>query len=208
MLLKLKSVLAALAALAALTCSGWAMAQQNVEGDPARGRVLGETCLGCHAVASYRNAYPSFRVPKLAGQKAAYIVTALTAYRDGTRSHPTMHSQTVPLGEQEIADLAAWLSQAGNAVDDVDAQTPGLPESAVACIACHGTVGASMLPVPPVLSGQHRDYLAYALGQYQEQARGMVIMNSFAAGLTREQIDEITRFYSSREGLDTLDETQ
>ena len=112
------------------------------------------------------------------------------------------------LARAEAAMEAVARVAATDAVDDVDAQTPGLPEAAVACIACHGTVGANMLPVPPVLSGQHRDYLVHALGQYQAQERGMVVMNSFAAGLTQEQIEQITRFYSSREGLDTLDENQ
>ena len=208
MLSKPKSVLAALAALAAIACSPLATAQDTPAGDPDRGRQLGLTCLGCHGIEGYRNAYPSFRVPKLGGQKAAYVVNALTAYREGTRPHPTMRAQAGSLDDQEIADIAAWVAQAGSAQDDVDAQTPGLPEAAVACVACHGTAGANIMPAPPVLSGQHRDYLEHALSQYKAQERGMTVMNSFAAGLTPEQIELITTFYSSREGLDTLGEVQ
>ena len=47
------------------------------EGDPEAGRELGYTCLGCHGIEGYRNAYPSYRVPKLGGQNpdlAAKIV--------------------------------------------------------------------------------------------------------------------------------------
>lgn len=208
MQLKPKSVLAALAALAALACSPLATAQDAPQGDPDRGRQLGLTCLGCHGIEGYRNAYPSFRVPKLGGQKAAYVANALTAYREGTRPHPTMNAQAGSLSDQDIADIAAWVAGAGSAQDDVDAQAPGLPEAAVACVACHGTAGASIVPAPPVLSGQHRDYLAHALSQYKAQGRGMTVMNSFAAGLTPEQVELITKFYSSREGLDTLGEVQ
>ena len=46
------------------------------EGDPRAGKPLAYTCLGCHGIEGYRNAYPSYRVPKLGGQKAAYLVAA------------------------------------------------------------------------------------------------------------------------------------
>jgi cytochrome c553 len=207
-----KSVAAALAAFAFLACSTWAAAQSQskgeARGDPERGRERGLTCLGCHGIEGYRNAYPSYRVPKLGGQKAPYVEAALKAYRDGTRPHPTMQAQGSSLSDRDIADIAAWVTQAATAADGVDAQTAGLPEAAVACVACHGTAGANITPAPPVLSGQYRDYLVHALAQYREQARGMTVMNSFAAGLTEAQIEQITAFYSSREGLDTLDQEQ
>ena len=47
------------------------------EGDAAEGEKLGFTCRGCHGIEGYRNAYPSFRVPRLGGQKADYLRAAL-----------------------------------------------------------------------------------------------------------------------------------
>ena len=79
----------------------------NAEGDAASGKELAYTCLGCHGIEGYRNAYPSYRVPKLGGQKAGYIEIALRGYRDGTRDHPTMVAQGQSLSDQDIADLAA-----------------------------------------------------------------------------------------------------
>ncbi len=76
------------------------------DGDAARGETLGYTCLGCHGVVGYRNAYPSYRVPKLGGQKAAYLVVALQGYRAGARSHPTMVAQASSLTDQQIDDVA------------------------------------------------------------------------------------------------------
>ena len=35
------------------------------DGNAEAGRELGYTCLGCHGIEGYRNAYPSYRVPKL-----------------------------------------------------------------------------------------------------------------------------------------------
>jgi cytochrome c553 len=47
-------------------------------------------------------------VPKISGQSARYIESALQAYRKGDRSHPTMRAISVSLSDQDIADLAAY----------------------------------------------------------------------------------------------------
>lgn len=80
------------------------------EGDAAQGRKLAETCLGCHAVDGYFNVYPSYHVPKLGGQNAKYIESALKAYKDGTRQHDTMHANASNLSDQDMADIAAFLA--------------------------------------------------------------------------------------------------
>jgi len=78
-------------------------------GDAQAGRDKATTCLGCHGIPDYHNVYPSYRVPKLGGQHAQYIVAALHEYRDGQRSHKTMHAQASSLSDQDIEDIAAWL---------------------------------------------------------------------------------------------------
>ena len=74
------------------------------------GRVLAYTCQGCHGITGYKNAYPSYRVPKIGGQSEQYLLQALTEYRNGKRRHPTMQAQSMSFSEQEIADLAVYLS--------------------------------------------------------------------------------------------------
>lgn len=74
------------------------------------GRTLAYTCQGCHGITGYKNAYPSYRVPKIGGQSAQYLAQALTEYREGKRKHPTMQAQSMSFSTQEIADLAAYLS--------------------------------------------------------------------------------------------------
>lgn len=87
----------------------------SAAGDVAAGKVKADTCMGCHGIVGYTNAYPTYRVPRLGGQHAAFLETALKAYRSGERTHPTMQAQAASMSDQDIADLAAWLSQAANA---------------------------------------------------------------------------------------------
>lgn len=194
--------------LAALMPAAFLPQTAQAEGDSEQGANLVATCLGCHGIEGYRNAYPSYRVPKLGGQRGAYLEAALKAYRDGTRPHPTMQAQGGSLTDQDIEDIVAWIGQAPAATDEVDAESIGDLEVATACVACHGTGGESVTPAPAVLSGQHADYLRHALNQYKEQERGNNVMNSFAAGLTEADIREIAAFYSSREGLHTLSDDE
>ena len=79
-------------------------------GDAAKGKQLTYTCQGCHGVTGYKNAYPNYHVPKIGGQTSQYLVNALSEYRTGKRKHPTMQAQAESFSEQDIADIAAFLS--------------------------------------------------------------------------------------------------
>jgi len=106
---KLLTALAA-AALAPI----WASAQTAVlAGDPQKGSQKVQMCQGCHGILGWRTAYPEvYHVPKIAGQHPAYIVAALKEYRAGQRKHPSMDAITASLSDQDMADLAAYYSQA------------------------------------------------------------------------------------------------
>lgn len=82
----------------------------TVVGDAEKGRMLTYTCQGCHGVEGYKNAYPNYHVPRIGGQSAEYLANALTEYQKGTRKHPTMQAQAQSFSEQDIADIAAFLS--------------------------------------------------------------------------------------------------
>ena len=79
-------------------------------GDVEQGRLKAQTCMGCHGAPGMRNAYPGYRVPKLGGQHADYIVAALTAYKKEQRSHPTMQAQAADLTDEDMANIAAYFS--------------------------------------------------------------------------------------------------
>lgn len=189
---------------AALLIGGAFLSQPAfAEGDPERGKALGYTCLGCHGIEGYRNAYPSYRVPKLGGQKETYLAIALRGYRDGSRKHPTMVAQASSLTDEQIDDLSAYLASIGSdTVEEGGTQGVSL-EAAAACAACHGQNGISMGPMWPTLAGQHEDYLVNALKQYRSGARNNAVMMPMAAALTDADIALLARYYSRLEGLET-----
>ena len=80
------------------------------EGNPLLGKKKSETCLGCHGVTGYSNVYPSYKVPKIGGQNKEYIVSALKAYKAGDRKHGTMQANSYRLSEDDMYDIAAYLS--------------------------------------------------------------------------------------------------
>lgn len=85
----------------------------HAAGDPEAGRYKAQTCLGCHGVSGYENVYPTYKVPKLGGQHAEYLVSALKAYAAGKRDHATMRAQARALSEQDMQDIAAYFASMG-----------------------------------------------------------------------------------------------
>jgi cytochrome c553 len=149
------------------------------DGDPEAGKVKAYTCTGCHGVPGYKNAYPMYKVPKIGGQTAPYIASALTAYQDGNRTHPTMRLQAESLTDTDISDISAWAaSLARGSLVDI---TGPVPEKVALCQTCHGEDGMGIEESYPVLAGQHKSYLVQALEQYRSGARKNAIMGGFAA---------------------------
>ncbi len=104
-------ILKALALTSAIS-SALLVASSATAGDPEAGKQKAETCLGCHGIPNYVNTYPTYHVPKLGGQHAEYIAAALKAYQQKERSHGTMHANAASLTDEDIADIAAYLSSA------------------------------------------------------------------------------------------------
>jgi len=81
--------------------------------DIARGAALAKThnCASCHGADFNKPIDPSY--PKLAGQHADYLTTALRAYKRGAgpngRVNPIMAALVQPLSNRDIADLGAYL---------------------------------------------------------------------------------------------------
>jgi cytochrome c553 len=90
--------------------AAFAAQAQPPAGSAEKGKQLTYTCQGCHGVTGYKNVYPTYNVPKITGQSEGYLANALTEYRKGTRKHPTMQAQAQSFSEQDIADIAAYLS--------------------------------------------------------------------------------------------------
>ena len=82
----------------------------SAAGDPVAGKLSAETCMGCHAIQGYFNVYPTYRVPMVGGQSVGYLESALKAYRDGGRQHPTMNANAAALSDDDIANIAAYFA--------------------------------------------------------------------------------------------------
>lgn len=83
-------------------------------GDAAAGETKTAMCKGCHGLPSWKTAFPEvYRVPKLGGQHAAYLVKAMQAYKTGERTHPSMTGIAAGLSDQDMADLAAYYASEG-----------------------------------------------------------------------------------------------
>ena len=184
-----------------------ALAQQpQPTGNAQRGATLASTCLGCHGIQGYRNAYPDYAVPRLAGQHPEYLTAALAEYRSGARQYPTMHLQALSLSDQDIADVAAYLASKPIEAASPASSTsqPEAPKAAAVCVSCHGPNGIGVTPMYPSLAGQHASYIARAIQEYQTGYRKNAIMNGLAASLKPEDITAIANYFSSlKPGLRT-----
>lgn len=107
--MKKLSILPHLAVTAALAFAGSAAQADEVKGNAAAGNAKVWLCVGCHSIPDYRADYPLvYKVPMIGGQNAAYIATALAAYKKGERKHPTMRSIAASLSDQDMADIGEY----------------------------------------------------------------------------------------------------
>lgn len=186
----------------ALSAAAFFATQAYASGDAARGEVLADTCMGCHGIPGYRNAYPSYRVPMLGGQHAEYLVIALNGYKAGQRQHPTMQAQATSLSEQDIQDLAAYFASYGEAeAGEPVAENSVGADKATVCAACHGPGGVSTATNWPVLAGQHKDYLQAALEQYQSGERQDPVMAGQVSNLSEDDIADLAAYFAAQSGL-------
>jgi cytochrome c553 len=147
---------------------------QEVEGDAGAGAKKIAMCIGCHGLPGYQSSFPVvYKVPKIAGQNAKYIVAALNGYKTGDRKHPSMRGVAGSLSDQDMADVAAYYEKLGkeagaSAVPETpDAPPPALKDKVAPCVACHGkNFNNTTDPANPRLAGQHADYLLVSLKAY------------------------------------------
>jgi cytochrome c553 len=147
---------------------------QDVKGDAGAGSKKVAMCIGCHGLPNYQASFPEvYKVPKIAGQNAKYIVAALNGYKSGDRKHPSMRGIAGSMSDQDMADVAAYYEALGKeggsptVPENPEAPPAALKDKVAACAACHGkNFNNTTDPANPRLAGQHADYLYAALKAY------------------------------------------
>lgn len=186
---------------------------QDVKGDAKAGEKKIAMCLGCHGISGYQASFPEiYKVPKISGQGAKYIASALTAYKKGDRKHPTMGGIALGLSDQDIADVAAYYEVGKAEVASAQGKANAGSAKALelikkgACISCHGENFSKPIdPSYPKIAGQHADYLFVALKAYKTQGnstwgRGNPIMGGVAKQFSNAEMKELANYIGSLPG--------
>lgn len=187
---------------------------QEIRGDATAGEKKNAMCIGCHGILGYHASFPEVhRVPKISGQNAKYIASALTAYKTGDRKHPTMRGIAETLSAQDIADLAAYYSSNGVDYNRVPlAKAEGGSEKAqelvarAGCISCHGDSFSKPVDLGyPKIAGQHADYLYVALKAYKTTGKDVIgranpVMGGVAKQFSNEELQVIADYVGSLPG--------
>ncbi len=106
----------ALRILAAVALAGAALSASAAENTKVTLQNKLAQCQGCHGIEGWKTGYPEvYHVPKLGGQKAAYIVNALKEYRTGARDFGTMHAMAMDLSDEDMKQLGDYFAGQGAA---------------------------------------------------------------------------------------------
>lgn len=210
-------------AVACVTVSAQA---QKVTGSVENGAKKTAMCVGCHGIIGYQASFPEIhKVPMIAGQSATFISSALAAYKNGDRKHPTMRAIADTLTEQDMADLAAYYAQLGMKDASPLPGTAKAPSDSVqalitrdkdnSCTKCHGANFSTPNDgTVPKLAGQHADYLTVALKSYKVDGHGIVgrsnaVMGGQAKKFSNAEIKELASYISGLPGdLKTVPESR
>lgn len=198
-----------------LALAGVSHMAQAQSAQPARSAIESKVamCIGCHGIKGYQASFPEiYKVPKIAGQGAKYIVAALTEYKKGERKHPTMRAIAASLSEQDMAEIAAYYEQLGQGGAVPPEQAAAAPADVAAlltkgaCTSCHGPNFSKPIDGSyPKLAGQHGDYLYVALKAYKTEGnpnvgRGNPIMGGQAKQFSLLELKTLANYIATLPG--------
>jgi cytochrome c553 len=153
-------------------------------------------CVKCHGEDGIGD---SPITPSLAGQDQAYMVSALRAYKDGSRDDDTMSPRAKKLDDVAMNALSAYY--AGLDPKPANIPRPLSPDEwGEKCDRCHGLNGNSTRPDAPALAAQRLDYLEAALSAYRSGARKSPEMTAMSSILTPDDIKGLAAHYARQKG--------
>lgn len=176
-------------------------------------RAVTQTCGRCHGRDGRGRGVAAF--PRLAGQRANYLLASLEAFASGRRPSGIMGPIAETLSRDERRELALYYAglpgPTASLVPEADRAaiergrriaSQGIPGQKVpSCADCHGPGGSRRNPNYPVLAGQYAGYVALQLHLFQQQHRGgspyAHLMRPVAARLTPDQMHDVAVYYAS-----------
>lgn len=200
--MKLLSSLTIFAAVAVTALPG--AAQNAIKPDLAKGEAsFAGVCAACHSPDG--NSLIPVN-PKLAQQHPQYIIKQLTEFKAGKRVNAVMNGMAAPLSEQDMVNIAYWVSgkkATPGAAKDKDLvllgeriYRGGIADRQIpACAGCHSPNGAGIPAQYPRLSGQHADYAIAQLTAFRDGVRqNSVQMTQVAAKLNDREIRAVADY--------------
>lgn len=166
-------------------------------------------CANCHGPEG-RGDNPL--VPRLAGQKAAYLEVQLKAFRAQKRDDPDAHEYmwgvASVLNDRIIEGLADYFSKQtpapGKPGDQalIDAgqqlfERGDTDHGVAACAACHKQ-DAQGLAVFPRLAGQHGQYLNRQMQAFRAKLRGSPVMHGVMRDMTDDEMRAVATYLQSK----------
>lgn len=162
------------------------------------GKAAAAPCAGCHGDGGITK-MPG--IPSLIGQEPKYLVSAMTAYKNGERKNDTMKAMVAPLTDANLDDIGLYfaLQRPGRAQTPASGDPAAGQALATPCAACHGVTGVSGNPSSPSLAGQDAQYLATALHAYKGDLRTNSTMKALTATLDDAAITNLAAFYAAQQ---------
>lgn len=184
------SVLIKVAVVLITFCSFNTLAESTIDV-----KTLSGKCIACHGQkgVSSNDAWPN-----LAGQKQAYLVKEITAFRDGVRSNALMSPMVEGLNDNEILALAEHFSSQVNTTKTDGKENIAGKHVRARCVSCHGMTGFTVNDLWPNLAGQKAGYLKNQLSAFKEGKRKSPIMEVIAKELTTQQINDVAQYFSQQ----------
>ena len=165
--------------------------QHPGKGNPENVKDMVGGCEGCHGAKGVSTS----KTPSLAGQDAAYLVSALLDYQNKSRGNSEMQNAVAELSKTDFSNLSTYFAS----------QTPVKPEVnplqtaqqlAEKCDRCHKTPEPNpKLPVPRI-AGQSEAYLLKSINDYKTKARDQSTMYAMLDVLTNWEVAQIANYYA------------
>ena len=178
-----------------------------VAADAAAGqtKMIEGGCVGCHMMDG-NSVVDQF--PKIAGQHEQYIIKQLNEFKTMVRKNDLMFGMSVGLTDEDIANLAAFLSTQAATASPANESIVALGKDIYnggnistgvpACMGCHGPNGSGNPTAKyPALVGQFPAYTAAQLKAFRDGSRSNdmnKMMRSIAVRMTDAEIDAVANY--------------